>query len=79
MIQQTTTRYPNILIRASAGTGKTFQLSNRFLELLDQDVALDQILATIIAEADAANAGVAIGCIFPRAPGSFCFCIPIEM
>jgi ATP-dependent exoDNAse (exonuclease V) beta subunit len=46
MIQSTTTRYPNILIRASAGTGKTFQLSNRFLELLDNDAPLDQILAT---------------------------------
>jgi ATP-dependent helicase/nuclease subunit A len=39
-------RYPNIVIRASAGTGKTFQLSNRFLELLDNEVPLDQILAT---------------------------------
>ncbi|MBW3599411.1 MAG: UvrD-helicase domain-containing protein [Planctomycetes bacterium] len=38
-------RYPNIVIRASAGTGKTFQLSNRFLELLDNDVPLDQVLA----------------------------------
>jgi ATP-dependent exoDNAse (exonuclease V) beta subunit len=46
MIQPTTTRYPNTLIRASAGTGKTFQLSNRFLALLDHDAPLDQILAT---------------------------------
>jgi ATP-dependent helicase/nuclease subunit A len=46
MIQPTPTRYPNILIRASAGTGKTFQLSNRFLGLLDHDAPLDQILAT---------------------------------
>jgi ATP-dependent exoDNAse (exonuclease V) beta subunit len=46
MIQSTNTLYPNIVIRASAGTGKTFQLSNRFLELLNNDVALDQVLAT---------------------------------
>ncbi len=46
MTQQPTTRYPNIVIRASAGTGKTFQLSNRFLELLDNEAPLDQILAT---------------------------------
>ncbi len=40
------TRYDNILIRASAGTGKTFQLSNRFLGLLNSGAPLDQILAT---------------------------------
>jgi ATP-dependent exoDNAse (exonuclease V) beta subunit len=40
------TRYSNILIRASAGTGKTFQLSNRFLGLLNSGAPLDQILAT---------------------------------
>lgn len=40
------TRYANILIRASAGTGKTFQLSNRFLGLLNSGAPLDQILAT---------------------------------
>jgi superfamily I DNA/RNA helicase len=34
------------LIRASAGTGKTYQLSNRFLTLLVGGVPLDQILAT---------------------------------
>lgn len=39
-------RYANILIRASAGTGKTFQLSNRFLGLLNSGAPLDQILAT---------------------------------
>ncbi len=37
---------PNLLIRASAGTGKTFRLSNRFIELLRGDVASDHILAT---------------------------------
>src|SRR6056297_2150743 len=37
---------PNVLIRASAGTGKTFQLSNRFLILLHQGVSPDEILAT---------------------------------
>jgi ATP-dependent helicase/nuclease subunit A len=39
-------RLPHLLIRASAGTGKTFQLSNRFLELLRRRVACDHILAT---------------------------------
>jgi ATP-dependent helicase/nuclease subunit A len=40
------TRLPHLLIRASAGTGKTFQLSNRFLELLRLQVGCDPILAT---------------------------------
>ncbi len=40
------TSHPHILIRASAGTGKTFRLSNRYLELLYSRVAPDQILAT---------------------------------
>ena len=40
------TKHPNTLIRASAGTGKTFQLSNRYLSLLAEGVAADQILAT---------------------------------
>jgi ATP-dependent exoDNAse (exonuclease V) beta subunit len=39
-------RFPNILIRASAGTGKTFQLSNRFLDLAFTGVPLDSILAS---------------------------------
>ncbi len=38
--------FSHILIRASAGTGKTFRLSNRYLELLYRDVLPDQILAT---------------------------------
>ncbi|HVJ69539.1 MAG TPA: UvrD-helicase domain-containing protein [Caulifigura sp.] len=37
-------RTPRLLIRASAGTGKTFQLSNRYLSLLRQAPA-DRILA----------------------------------
>ena len=36
----------NLIIRASAGTGKTFQLSNRFLALLRQGVPSESILAT---------------------------------
>ncbi len=40
------TSNPHILIRASAGTGKTFRLSNRYLRLLHRGVAPDQILAT---------------------------------
>jgi len=36
----------NLIIRASAGTGKTFQLSNRFLALLRQGVPCESVLAT---------------------------------
>jgi ATP-dependent exoDNAse (exonuclease V) beta subunit len=39
-------RWQHLLIRASAGTGKTFQLSNRYLDLLAGDVPCDEILAT---------------------------------
>ncbi len=35
-----------LLIRASAGTGKTFQLSNRLLQIILSGQELDQILAT---------------------------------
>ncbi len=38
--------FSHVIISASAGTGKTFQLSNRFLQLLCEEVAPDQILAT---------------------------------
>lgn len=38
--------WANLLIRASAGTGKTFRLSSRYLELMRDDVASDHILAT---------------------------------
>ncbi len=38
--------FDNLIIRASAGTGKTFQLSNRFLSLLRQGVPSESILAT---------------------------------
>lgn len=36
---------PDILIRASAGTGKTYQLASRFVQLLDRDVPPESILA----------------------------------
>ena len=36
----------DVVIRASAGTGKTYQLSNRFLRLLAVEEPLDEILAT---------------------------------
>lgn len=36
----------NVMIRASAGTGKTFQLSNRYLKLLIAGVDCQEILAT---------------------------------
>ena len=36
----------HLLIRASAGTGKTFRLSNRFIHLLSEGVPPSAILAT---------------------------------
>lgn len=39
-------RFPHVLIRASAGTGKTFQLSNRYIGLAASGQPLDTILAT---------------------------------
>ncbi len=36
---------PNSLIRASAGSGKTYQLTNRFIHLLVSEVAPDRIIA----------------------------------
>ncbi len=40
-----TSALPDILIRASAGTGKTYQLASRFLRLLEADVPPESILA----------------------------------
>jgi len=40
------TRFENVLIRASAGTGKTFQLSNRYIGLMEAGAPPDEILAT---------------------------------
>ncbi|MBI4332546.1 MAG: UvrD-helicase domain-containing protein [Chloroflexi bacterium] len=37
--------FPNIAIRASAGTGKTFQLSNRYISLMNAGASPEQILA----------------------------------
>jgi len=39
-------RLKHVLISASAGTGKTFQLTNRYISLLHRGVGPDQILAT---------------------------------
>lgn len=36
----------NLIIRASAGTGKTYQLASRFLRLLARGIPVDRILAT---------------------------------
>jgi ATP-dependent exoDNAse (exonuclease V) beta subunit len=38
--------FPHTVIRASAGTGKTYQLSNRFIGLLASGARPDEILAT---------------------------------
>ncbi|MGQ9575031.1 MAG: UvrD-helicase domain-containing protein [Thermoguttaceae bacterium] len=45
----------NEVIRASAGSGKTFQLSNRFLALAAHGVSLDTILATTFTRKAAAE------------------------
>jgi len=39
-------KFANIVIRASAGSGKTFQLANRFIALAADGAPVDQILAT---------------------------------
>jgi ATP-dependent exoDNAse (exonuclease V) beta subunit len=39
-------KLPHVLIRASAGSGKTYQLSNRYLDLLRHNAPPDTILAT---------------------------------
>ena len=51
MVGETATRellgeFPNQIIRASAGTGKTFALSNRYLQLLASGAECQTILAT---------------------------------
>ena len=38
--------FPNVVIRASAGTGKTYRLSSRFLGLLAAGEPVDGVLAT---------------------------------
>ncbi len=48
-------RFDNVIIRASAGTGKTFQLSNRFLSLLHAGAPVDEILATTFTRKAAAE------------------------
>lgn len=56
MTQDTSTEHlSNLVIRASAGTGKTFQLSSRFLALLNRGVAPDRILATTFTRKAAAE------------------------
>ncbi|MBI2481749.1 MAG: UvrD-helicase domain-containing protein [Planctomycetia bacterium] len=51
----TSSQFARTVIRASAGTGKTFQLSNRYLGLLNAGVAPDQILATTFTRKAAAE------------------------
>jgi ATP-dependent helicase/nuclease subunit A len=41
--------WPNVVIRASAGSGKTFQLSNRYLQLVGAGVRPEAILAATFA------------------------------
>ncbi len=46
MIRETQPRFPHVAIRASAGAGKTYQLTNRFVALLARGEHPDRILAT---------------------------------
>ena len=46
---------PHVVIRASAGTGKTFQLSNRYIQLLHLGATPDRILATTFTRKAAAE------------------------
>ncbi|HEV7225118.1 MAG TPA: UvrD-helicase domain-containing protein [Pirellulales bacterium] len=39
-------RFGHLMVRASAGAGKTFQLSNRYLGLVSRGVAVEEILAS---------------------------------
>lgn len=50
-----TDRPPHVLIRASAGSGKTYQLSNRFLDLVQRDAPVDSILGATFTRAAAAE------------------------
>ena len=49
------TEFSHIVIRASAGTGKTFQLSNRYLQLIEAGVSPEEILATTFTRQAAAE------------------------
>ncbi|MEM9942791.1 MAG: UvrD-helicase domain-containing protein, partial [Planctomycetota bacterium] len=46
MVDELRGEFPNQIIRASAGTGKTFRLSNRYLRLLASGAECQSILAT---------------------------------
>ena len=46
MVDELRGEFPNQIIRASAGTGKTFALSNRYLRLLASGAQCETILAT---------------------------------
>lgn len=46
MVDELRGQFPNQIIRASAGTGKTFALSNRYLKLLASGAECQSILAT---------------------------------
>ena len=54
--------FPPTITRASAGSGKTFALSNRYLNLAHHDVSPERILATTFARK-------AAGEILDRLPG----------
>lgn len=45
-MENKTGQLTNVVIRASAGTGKTYQLSNRYLRILAEDQPPESILAT---------------------------------
>ena len=47
--------FNNVLLRASAGTGKTFQLSNRYILLILDGTPPDELLATTFTRKAAAE------------------------
>ncbi len=60
-------RWPNLVIRASAGTGKTYQLSNRYLQLAADGQPADQVLASTFARK---AAGEILGRVLVRLAGA---------
>ena len=64
MTTATTEQTTHMIIRASAGTGKTYALSNRYLKLLRQGARPDTILATTFTRK---AAGEILGRVLTRA------------
>ena len=59
-------RIPNTMIRASAGTGKTYQLTNRFIRLLLFGAAPERIIALTFTRRRLGNFSRAFWISWPR-------------